>query len=48
MIVTDSVTGEKRAEFTLPSPPVFNGLALASGRILVASEDGSVTCFAGR
>ena len=29
----------------LPAPPVFNGLAAASGRLYVAMQDGSIACF---
>jgi outer membrane protein assembly factor BamB len=41
----DSVSGEKRAEHTLSSPPVFNGTAAADGRLYIADEDGHLTCF---
>ncbi len=48
LIVADSLSGEKRTEVELPSPPVFNGIALARGCVFLATEDGAVTCFAGR
>lgn len=47
MIVSDSVSGDKRDEIELPSPPVFNGIAIASGRVFLSAEDGSLTCFGG-
>ena len=48
MYVVDSGSGERLAEQTLPSPPVFNGAAAANGRLYVAEEDGSLTCFGKR
>ncbi len=41
----DSASGEKLAEHTLPSPPVFNGAAAAHGRLYIADEHGNITCF---
>ncbi len=46
--VLAKTNGERFAEFQLKSPPVFDGVIAAAGQILVAAEDGSVTCFAGR
>jgi len=40
--------GEKRAELALKSPPVFDGMAAAGGRLYLSAEDGSVVCFAGK
>ena len=48
LYVIDAATGKKLATHTLESPPVFNGAAAARGRLLVTSEDGSVTCFGKR
>ena len=45
LYVVDSASGEKLAEYELPSPPVFNGAAAARGRLYLAGEDGSITCF---
>jgi len=45
MYVFDSASGKKLAEHTLPAPPVFNGAAAAAGRLYLAAEDGSITCF---
>ncbi|MHB8901034.1 MAG: hypothetical protein ACYC6Y_19980, partial [Thermoguttaceae bacterium] len=44
----DAATGEKSAELALPSPPVFNGIAAARGRIFLAAEDGTLACFGPR
>ena len=43
--VVDAASGAKRAEHTLPSPPVFNGAAAAAGRLYLVSDDGSVSCW---
>jgi len=40
--------GEKRAEHKLDSPPVFDGLAAAGGRLYLSTQNGAVRCFAGR
>ena len=41
----DLDSGEKQTECSLPSPPVFNGAAIAHGQLYVADEAGNVTCF---
>jgi outer membrane protein assembly factor BamB len=41
----DSASGEKQWEYTLASPPVFNGMAAADGRLYLAMQDGHVACF---
>jgi len=40
--------GQKLAEYPLPSPPVFDGLIAARGRLYLATMDGQVTCFQAR
>ena len=45
LYVFDSDSGEKLAEHTLRSPPVFNGAAAAGERLYLAEEDGSITCL---
>ncbi len=40
--------GEKLAGYHLDSPPVFDGMAAAGGKIYLTLADGSVRCFAGR
>ena len=39
--------GKKLAESPLPCPTVYEGLALAAGRLYVSLEDGSIACLAG-
>jgi len=39
--------GAMLAEYSLESPPVFNGIAIANRRLFLSLEDGSVACFTG-
>jgi len=41
-------TGEKLAEFALPSSPVFDGMIAANGQLFISLRDGSVVCFSGK
>jgi outer membrane protein assembly factor BamB len=43
--VIDAATGQRLAEHTLPSPPVFNGAAVARGRLFLSAEDGQLACW---
>lgn len=47
LYVVDAAGGQRKQEVALPSPPVFNGAAVAGGRLYLAAEDGSIACFAG-
>jgi outer membrane protein assembly factor BamB len=40
--------GETLWQHELQSPPVFNGLAAANGRLYLAMKDGNVACFGDR
>ncbi|UCD50361.1 MAG: hypothetical protein JSW27_22895 [Phycisphaerales bacterium] len=40
--------GRARFLFRLPALPVWDGLAVAEHRVFVSTQDGSVTCLAGR
>jgi len=37
--------GTKRAERTLESPPVFDGMAAANGRLYITTMDGKILCL---
>jgi hypothetical protein len=37
--------GERRAEYTLRSTPVYDGMAAAGGRLIITLRDGSVVCM---
>lgn len=39
--------GKRLAEYPLPSPAVYEGLALAGARVYVSLQDGSVACLGG-
>ena len=41
-----SQDGSTIAEHTLRSPPVFNGVAVAGGRLFLSLDDGRLACFA--
>jgi outer membrane protein assembly factor BamB len=45
LYVLETVSGRKLNERTLPSSPVFNGMAVANGRIYLADEAGCVSCL---
>ena len=45
LYAVDAATGERTAEHALASPPVFNGMAAARGRLYVVQEDGRIVCF---
>ncbi len=42
----DKTNGQLLWEYTLPSPPVFNGIAIANHRLYIAMQNGSIACFA--
>ena len=43
--LVEKTNGETLAEHQLPSPPVFNGAAIAGSRLFLSLEDGGVVCF---
>jgi outer membrane protein assembly factor BamB len=43
--VFNKLIGWKHAEYKLDSPPVFNGAAVANGRLYISMEDGSLSSF---
>lgn len=45
MIAVNTDTGHVQGEFKLKSPPVWDGMAVAQGRLFVASVDGKVACY---
>lgn len=44
----DAASGQRLAEQTLPSPPVFNGAAAARGRLFLAAESGELSGYGKR
>jgi len=45
LLILDKKTGETLSEILLKSPPVWDGMSIASARIFMALEDGSVICL---
>jgi len=45
LAAVDRSDGKKVWEYTLDAPPVYDGLAAASGRLYVAMRNGCVVCF---
>jgi len=43
--MVDTTSGEVSGEFTLERPPVWDGMAIANGRIFVSTTDGKVQCY---
>jgi hypothetical protein len=41
-----SKDGRKSEEYMLDAPPVFNGMAVARGRLFVSQRNGKVVCLA--
>jgi outer membrane protein assembly factor BamB len=39
--------GETQFKVDLPSPPVWDGMAVAAGKLFIADKQGHLTCFAG-
>jgi len=37
--------GSKLAEYNLDSPPVFDGMSAAGGRLYLSTADGTVHCY---
>ena len=47
LLAVAGADGKQLAEFPLQSPPVFDGMVAAAGRLYLATTDGSVLCLAG-
>jgi len=45
LYVIDAATGRRLAEQTLPAPPVFNGAAVARGRLFLSAENGELAGY---
>ncbi len=47
LLVVSASDGEKLAEYKLDSPPVFDGMAAANGRLYFSTIEGKVMCMGG-
>ena len=45
LYAVSTADGRKLAEYELGSPPVFDGMAAANGRLYLVSNDGKIICF---
>ncbi|MBS3777015.1 MAG: hypothetical protein KGY70_17590, partial [Bacteroidales bacterium] len=43
--IMDASSGKKQAGYKLDAPPVWDGMAVASNRLLVSMENGTIQCF---
>ena len=46
--IIEKATGKQIAEINLDSTPIYDGLAIADGKILVSLENGKVLCLASK
>jgi hypothetical protein len=45
--VASATNGQKLAECRLDSPPAWDGMAEADGRLIIALQGGTILCFEG-
>ncbi len=45
LFVVNTTSGQDQQDYQLVSPPVFNGIAAANGRLYLVGQDGAVICF---
>ena len=48
LLVVSTADGQTLAEYGLPSPPVFDGMAVADGRLYLSTKLGQVMCMVSR
>jgi len=48
VVAVSASNGKKLAEYELESPPVFDGMIAANGRLYLATNNGKVLCFGGK
>ena len=46
--IFDKLSGQRLAEYKLDSPPVFNGAAVANGKLYISMENGTLSSFGGK
>ena len=46
LVVLALADGKQQQELALPAKPILGGISAAAGRVFVATDDGTVTCFA--
>jgi hypothetical protein len=45
--IFSTADGSRLESMRLPSPPVFDGISSAAGRLYMSTESGKLVCFAG-
>jgi outer membrane protein assembly factor BamB len=45
MWVVSTKTGQYTSDFKMESPPIWDGVAVAQGRLLISGVDGKLTCY---
>ncbi len=45
LVVLALADGKQQQELALPAKPILGGISAAAGRVFVATDDGTVTCF---
>ena len=48
LVALSATDGKQLSQVAIDSPPVFDGLIAASGKLFVCQRDGSVVCLAGK
>ena len=48
LMAVSASDGAELARYELDSPPVFDGMAAANGRLYLSLENGRLLCMAGR
>jgi hypothetical protein len=48
LMVLSAADGETLCQVDLAAPPVWDGMAVADGRLYMAAVDGALVCMAGR
>jgi hypothetical protein len=46
--IFDKLTGRRLTQYKLDSPPVFNGAAVANGKLYISLEDGTLASYGGK
>ncbi|MCP4259419.1 MAG: PQQ-binding-like beta-propeller repeat protein [Planctomycetes bacterium] len=46
--IFDKLSGNRLAKYKLDSPPVFNGAAVANGKLYISMEDGTLASYGGK
>ncbi len=48
ILVMSAADGKQISEISITSPPVFDGMAAAGGKLFVCHRNGKVTCLDGK